>query len=193
MRGSTRWPVIRSADNGRQSWPRRGSISGYPLDEQRLRPSGPASRDVLTLGFVGRIHEEKGLRLLVDTARIVAATPGLPPWRLLFCGPEDVARGGSGPEFRAELEQKLRSFLPAEAVVFLAPQFDDDALARVYQSIDLLGVPPRRRRPRAAAHRAAQLAPPPARVPLQQSHLREITMRRRLTFLSWWNALTPTR
>jgi glycosyltransferase involved in cell wall biosynthesis len=90
---------------------------------------------------VGRIHEEKGLRLLAAAARIVAAIPGLPPWRLLFCGPEDIARGGSGSAFRAELEKELRSFLPAEAVVFLAPQFDDDALARVYQSIDLFCYP----------------------------------------------------
>ena len=116
-------------------------ISGYPIDANRLHPSAPASRDVLTLGFVGRIHEEKGLRLLADAARIIAATPGLPPWRLLFCGPEDVARGGSGPQFRAELERELRSFLPAEAVVFLTPQFDDDALARVYQSIDIFCYP----------------------------------------------------
>ncbi len=116
-------------------------VCGYPIDEARLRRSAVSPSGVLTLGYVGRLHEEKGLRLLADALKRVAATPGLPPWRVLLCGPDDVARGGSGPAFRNQLEQTLRSFLPAEAVNFSAPQFDDAALARVYQSIDLFCYP----------------------------------------------------
>jgi glycosyltransferase involved in cell wall biosynthesis len=116
-------------------------ISGYPIAADALRRESAPPPAVLTLGYVGRLHEEKGLRLLAAALRLVAVTPDLPPWRMVLCGPEDVARGGSGLEFRGEIEQTLRAFLPAEAVTFLAPQFDDAALARVYQSIDLFCYP----------------------------------------------------
>lgn len=116
-------------------------ISGYPIAAEALRrgPSSPPA--VLTLGYVGRLHAEKGLRLFAAALRLVAATPNLPAWRIVLCGPEDVARGGSGPAFRQEIEAALRAFLPAEAVTVLAPQFEEAALARVYQSIDLFCYP----------------------------------------------------
>ena len=116
-------------------------LSGYPIDATLLRRETAPTTALLTIGYVGRLHEEKGLRLLVAALRLVAAAPDLPSWRVVLCGPEDVARGGSGTEFRRELEQALRTFLPAEAATFLAPQFDDAALAQVYQSIDLFCYP----------------------------------------------------
>jgi glycosyltransferase involved in cell wall biosynthesis len=116
-------------------------ISGYPLDTQVLRRGAPAEHPGVTIGFVGRLHREKGLGLLADALKLVAATPGLPRWRVVLCGPDDIARGGSGPEFRAELGRALSSALPPEAVSILAPQFGDTALARVYQSIDIFCYP----------------------------------------------------
>lgn len=116
-------------------------ISGYPIDAARLRRPAASSVPTLTIGYVGRLHEEKGLRLLVGALRRLASLPGLPEWRVLLCGPDDVARGGSGPAFRAELAQVLDSFLPPEKVVYEAPQFDPAALARVYQSIDVFCYP----------------------------------------------------
>ena len=138
-------PAGRGAQAGPAEYPASPRFAGSAairIDGQRLRPSAPPVHDVLTLGFVGRIHEEKGLRLLAAAARLVAATPGLPPWRLLFCGPEDVARGGSGPAFRAGARStSCARSSRRRRVVFVAPQFDDDALARVYQSIDLFCYP----------------------------------------------------
>jgi glycosyltransferase involved in cell wall biosynthesis len=116
-------------------------ISGYPLDTQVLRRGAPAEHPGVTIGFVGRLHREKGLGLLADALKLVAATPGLPRWRVVLCGPDDIARGGAGPEFRAELGRALSSALPPEAVSILAPQFGDTALARVYQSIDIFCYP----------------------------------------------------
>ncbi len=95
----------------------------------------------MTIGYVGRLHEEKGLRLLAAAVEIVAHTPGLPAWRLVLCGPADVARGGSGPEFQAELTRRLTAALPPGAVSFLEPQFDESALAFIYQSIDIFCYP----------------------------------------------------
>ena len=117
-------------------------IYGYPLDWAALHESpGPRPAAPVTIGYVGRLHEEKGLRLLVAALEIVARTPGLPAWRVVVCGPADVARGGSGPEFKAGLEKALAAALPAGAVSFLEPQFDEAALARVYRSIDIFCYP----------------------------------------------------
>jgi len=117
-------------------------VYGYPIDWQLLqaRAGQPAPAEV-TIGFVGRLHEEKGLRLLAEAVALVAVTAGLPPWRLLLCGPDDPARGGSGPGFRAELEQKLSAALPAGRFTLLAPCFEAPALASVYQSIGIFCYP----------------------------------------------------
>lgn len=124
-------------------------VKGYPIDCEALgerrappAPAAPAARaGEVTLGYVGRIHEEKGLRLLVDALRLVAATPGLPPWRLLLCGPSDIARGGSGAVLRDHILSQLSGVMPAGTCHLLDPQFDDRALASVYQSIDIFCYP----------------------------------------------------
>jgi glycosyltransferase involved in cell wall biosynthesis len=120
-------------------------VSGCPIDwtllHRREPRAHPSAAQAVTLGFVGRIHEEKGLALLAAALALVVRTPGLPAWRLVLCGPVDTARGGSGPGFRSALEQRFDSSLPAGTVTFLEPQFDDDALARVYRSIDIFCYP----------------------------------------------------
>ncbi|MDB6113142.1 MAG: hypothetical protein JWQ83_529 [Lacunisphaera sp.] len=124
--------------------------TGYPMDWSLFSQPGPtppaavvppAAANELTLGFVGRIHEEKGLMLLADALRLVNATPGLPRWRLLLCGPTDVARGGSGPEFRERLLQKLSAAIGTGRFHLLEPQFDDHVLAGVYRSMDIFCYP----------------------------------------------------
>lgn len=112
-------------------------VRGYPINwtlfqAGAARPAGP-----VTLGFVGRIHEEKGLALLAAALTRLAAQADLPAWRLVLCGPVDIARGGSGPEFQA----RLAAGLPAGRAEFLEPRFDDAALAEVYRSLDVFCYP----------------------------------------------------
>lgn len=124
-------------------------VMGYPIDCENLSrrslsrpPYLPATGpEEVTLGYVGRIHEEKGLRLLVDALRHVAATPGLPPWRLLLCGPTDINLGGSGAVLRGELLQQLSSVMKPGSFNLIDPQFNDRALAAVYQTIDIFCYP----------------------------------------------------
>jgi glycosyltransferase involved in cell wall biosynthesis len=124
-------------------------VWGYPIDWRRLSApatpvqAGPPKNggSEVVVGYVGRIHEEKGLRLLADAVQVLGKMPGLPSWRLLLCGPVDVARGGSGPEFRDELRQRLVSVLPVERVDFLEPQFDEQALGEIYRRIDVFCYP----------------------------------------------------
>jgi glycosyltransferase involved in cell wall biosynthesis len=79
--------------------------------------------------------------LLADALRLLATQPGLPPWRLLLCGPTDVARGGSGPEFRGLLQHRLSSAITAARFNLLDPQFNDRTLAGVYQRIQIFCYP----------------------------------------------------
>lgn len=124
-------------------------VQGYPIDwttlgnpVNSLPPLMPQIQPgEITLGFVGRLHEEKGLHLLIDALAIVAKTSGLPPWRLLLCGPSDVAHGGSGATFRAHLLHRLSGLLKPGTFNLLNPEFSDRTLAGVYQRIGIFCYP----------------------------------------------------
>lgn len=124
-------------------------VWGYPIDWRLLAQPSEASPvglpehqpDEVTIGYVGRLHEEKGLRLITAAVTRLAQMPGLPPWRVLLCGPADVARGGSGAAFRSQLLRQLASALPAHRFNLLDPQFNDRNLAGIYRRITLFCYP----------------------------------------------------
>lgn len=109
-----------------------------PARPPELPPAKPGD---VTIGFVGRLHAEKGLHLLAEAAAILARRPHLPPWRLVLCGPAEVARGGSGEEFVANLRRRLAQALPSDRIHMLSPRFSDEALASVYRQIDVFCLP----------------------------------------------------
>jgi len=118
-------------------------VAGYPIPWTRLaapRPPAPSGTP-LTIGFVGRLHEEKGLDLLVSALALVAWMPGLPPWRIVICGPDDVARGGSGAGYVLKLRHALAQALPAGGYEIRPPEFDEDRLAEIYRSLDVFCYP----------------------------------------------------
>lgn len=118
------------------------SVWGYPLDHARLAfgrpPADPAAP--LTLGFIGRIHREKGLELLADALEQLNHIADLPPWRLLIVGPHEVTQGGSGVEFQRRLETRLRQTL-GDRLVWQGPVFEPDRLVEFYQQIDVFCLP----------------------------------------------------
>lgn len=124
-------------------------VSGYPIDWRRLgerNPNAPASLPTvpageIVIGYVGRLHEEKGLRLLAAAAQILAGTPGVPRWHIALCGPADVARGGSGNVFRDELARQFTAAVGPGRFHLVEPQFDPGALAAVYQRLGIFCYP----------------------------------------------------
>jgi glycosyltransferase involved in cell wall biosynthesis len=116
-------------------------VFGYPIDWTGLAGSPRTAGAPVTVGYVGRLHREKGLELLAAAASQLAARKDLPPWRLLLCGPADVARGGSGPEFVAGLLRRLGAALPPEKFRLLEPEFSDERLAEIYRRIDVFCYP----------------------------------------------------
>jgi glycosyltransferase involved in cell wall biosynthesis len=117
-------------------------ITGYPIYWQVLaRGRSPSAGGPVTLGFVGRIHREKGLDLLVAALADLAQRTGLPPWRVLLCGPQDIERGGSGPAYAADLQHTLAEVLPAGTFELRPPVFAAGELAAIYRSLDIFCYP----------------------------------------------------
>lgn len=124
-------------------------VTGYPINWRELSTPQPqphylpprTSPDEVTLGFVGRIHQEKGLMLLADALRLLRDARDLPPWRLILCGPSDVGRGGSGAAFRQKLMHRLSEAAHSNQFHLLDPQFNDRVLAAIYQRADIFCYP----------------------------------------------------
>ncbi len=118
-------------------------ISGYPIHWSQLARSGPshAPGTPVTIGYIGRLHREKGLDLLVAALGQLAKMPWLPPWRALLCGPSDVGQGGSGADYAQHLQQALAAALPAGNFEIRPAEFASDKLAAVYRRLDVFCYP----------------------------------------------------
>jgi len=116
-------------------------VTGYPIDWSLFHAAARTAAPAVALGYVGRLHEEKGLLLLVEALRRLQAVPGLPPWQFTLGGPADVAAGGSGPAFRARLLQLLAAGLPPDRWRMVDPEFNEPALAARYRALDVFCYP----------------------------------------------------
>ena len=118
-------------------------ISGYPIRWRELaQPRPPALPSApVTIGYVGRLHREKGLELLVAAMSRLGKTPGLPAWRLVLCGPADVEHGGSGEAYAQQIQQSLAAALPAGNFELRPAEFAPARLAAVYRSLDIFCYP----------------------------------------------------
>lgn len=114
----------------------------FPIDWRRhARAAAKAPPPApLTIGYVGRIHPEKGLRLLLAAAARLAARQDLPAWRLEIVGPWTVPQGGGGEAYRDALLAEFGSALGAR-LSLTGPEFDPEKLARRYGAIDIFCYP----------------------------------------------------
>jgi len=96
--------------------------------------------DPLTIGYMGRIHPEKGLENLLAAAALLASRADLPPWRLVLTGAVSVPQGGGGEAYRDSL---LATYTPAlgERLRFEPPVYDAVELARRYGRTDVFCYP----------------------------------------------------
>jgi glycosyltransferase involved in cell wall biosynthesis len=111
-----------------------------PIDWELHARAAAQPSDPVTIGFVGRLHPEKGLELLLRAAARLAAEPGLPAWRLELRGPADVGRGGGGAAYAAALQGEFAARLDGHWA-WEPAVFDPETLARSYGRLDIFCYP----------------------------------------------------
>ncbi|MBF0503349.1 MAG: glycosyltransferase family 4 protein [Candidatus Riflebacteria bacterium] len=101
--------------------------------------------------YVGRVHPEKGLELLINGFRhfidlreksklsTPAGNQPQTPWNLVIVGPVADSGGGGGEPFLCRLQQLAQGL--ETRILFLPPIFDPGSLARLYQQSKLFIYP----------------------------------------------------
>jgi glycosyltransferase involved in cell wall biosynthesis len=115
------------------------AVIPYPAPTSTIERDPPpiVEREKIIL-FVGRVHPEKGLHLLIDAFANKTRTL-FADWKLVIVGPAEKNYGGGGGPYLATLK---RSAERAEGrIIFRGPVFDPIALEREFRSARLFVYP----------------------------------------------------
>jgi glycosyltransferase involved in cell wall biosynthesis len=88
--------------------------------------------------YVGRIHPEKGIDLLIEAFRLLVEA-GFQDWHLALVGPWESAHGGGGAQYYKKLRSAGSSV--AENIDWIGPIFDAGRLADQYRRAKLFVYP----------------------------------------------------
>jgi len=106
----------------------------YPLAQRYLLPAVSAGENILL--YTGRVHPEKGVHVLIEA---FARAGELGNWRLKIVGPWEVAFGGGGDDYLAQLRSSASSL--GERVEFVGREFDEAKLIAHYASAKIFVYP----------------------------------------------------
>ncbi len=108
-----------------------------PIDTRVFCPpiSPRPVREDKTILYVGRVHPEKGIHLLLDAFAILS--DHLPHVKLRIIGPVKESQGGGGEDYFRSLQAKAKGL----NVEFLPPIFEPIKLADAYRIADLFCYP----------------------------------------------------
>lgn len=114
-------------------------ILPYPIDDDLFIPDPSAQRDEAIIVFVGRLEQQKGVGILVDAFKEVLHH--CPNTKLLLVGGDHISSvNGLQVSFKAQLEQKLRSYNIESSVQFIG-KVERSLLPQYYQSSRVCVVP----------------------------------------------------
>ena len=116
---------------------RKVTVIPYPAPGSTVDGVPPplGEREKIIL-FVGRVHPEKGVHLLIDAfaqgARTVFAE-----WTLMIVGPTEEKHGGGGDPYLVDLKRRAKE----AQVLFRGPIFDQNALEQMFRAAKLFVYP----------------------------------------------------
>ena len=120
--------------------PSRVRVIGNPIDWSGLAGASAQGAGPVTIGFVGRLHPEKGLSLLLAAGAILAKRAGLPDWRVRVVGPHRVEEGGGGQQWFDSVKRAADLELGGR-IEWVGAEFDSHRLALLYGSMDIFCYP----------------------------------------------------
>ncbi|MEX6689950.1 glycosyltransferase [Danxiaibacter flavus] len=89
-----------------------------------------------TILFVGRIHPEKGVHVLIEAFSILSAEAAK-DWQLVITGPWETSEGGAGEEYKNKLMLSAKNL----NVQFTGPVFNDEYLINQYSQASIFCYP----------------------------------------------------
>ena len=98
----------------------------------------PDNRRSTTILYVGRIHPEKGVHLLLDAFDRLLAD-GVRGWKLRIVGPWELKHGGGGEQYLKGLRKQSQKL--EHHVEWTGPVFDAEALSAHYRTSALFVYP----------------------------------------------------
>jgi len=108
-----------------------------PVPQPAILPAPIGSRDK-TMLFVGRVHPEKGVHVLIE-AFVRGAQSAFADWKLLVVGPTQTKLGGGGESYLTMLKEAAAT--TDGKIDFAGPIFDSAKLAEVYRRARLFIYP----------------------------------------------------
>ena len=131
--------VARAIANQAPGLGKRTKVIPYPAPPTVPEPAPPpvVKRDRIIL-YVGRVHPEKGVHLLIDAFTAGARTV-FADWKLMIVGPTAEKLGGGGDVYRDSL-RSLAQAAPNQ-VALAGPVFEPAELARTFRSARLFVYP----------------------------------------------------
>jgi glycosyltransferase involved in cell wall biosynthesis len=89
--------------------------------------------------YVGRIHPEKGIHLLIAAFHHLCQSQAFPDWRLVIVGPWETHYGGGGEAYYQDLQNQSLSI--ADQVDWIGAVFDPEQLYDYYRQASLFVYP----------------------------------------------------
>ena len=88
--------------------------------------------------YVGRVHPEKGIALLIDALALIPASQ-LGDWKLVVVGPAESKYGGGGEAYLEELKRRAEKI--SDRILWTGAIFDEECLAAHYRAASLFVYP----------------------------------------------------
>ena len=132
-------PIARAIATEAPRLAHKVGVIPYPVTRSTTTGVPPAINDrSKVILFVGRVHPEKGVHVLVD-AFVKGARAAFADWKLMIVGPTQTKLGGGGEAYLASLQ---RAAGKAEGrISFVGPIFDSAKLANAYRNARLFIYP----------------------------------------------------